>query len=299
MATTKAKRRELDWGEFPAGTVTQYERQLCLACIFSIFTEQLGVAPRTAYSEIKKHSPTVEELTGREPSRPYFDSDEKHPRCPFCDSTKRWHARLSTRRIEGGKATDAPRRALVKKLPKSDEQFAVVEKKSTAKAVFFEWLDELGRTLDFEDDRRWMTEAARSYLQRREPKTDWAAAFEGLRVVRRSHRLEEGWERDGDRLFLSPALYNDVLLVQYLVSRSHRHGGRTFEGRLTLVELVRRMRHSGHLEAHGITERDQFDVLEKLVESITGGDAPLKLHYVIDRRDLLEKVKDVYARYAG
>ena len=138
--------------------------------------------------------------------------------------------------------------------------------------------------------------ATRAYLQRREPKADWAAAFEGLRAVRRSQRLEAGWERDGARLFLAPALYNDVLLVQYLVSRSHRHGGRTFEGRLTLPELVRRMRYGGHLEAQGITERDQFDVLEQLVERLTGGDESAKLHFITDRRELLDKVKDIAKR---
>ena len=298
MPKAAPKKREPDWGAFPPGTVNEYSTLLCLACIFDIFTKQLGVAPRTAYSEVRRHTPSVEELTTREPARPYFHSDEKHPRCPFCDSTKRWHARLTTRRIEGGKLTDAPRRALVKSLPKADEQFVVAEKKATAREVFFEWLDDLGRRLDFEDDHAWMMEAARRYLERREPKADWAEAFEGLRAVRRSQRLGEGWERDRDRLFLSPALYNDVLLVQYLVSRSHRHGGRTFEGRLTLPELVRRMRHSGHLQAQGITDRDQFEVLEQLVEQLTGGDQPVKLHYVVDRRDLLEKVKDVYARYA-
>ncbi len=280
------------------GRAGEYETLLCLACIFDLFTGQLGVAPRTAFSEIKRHSPTVEELTARTPARPYFDSPDKNPRCPYCDSAKRWHARLTTFRVEGGKQTDSARRALVQRLPKSDEQFSVVERKTTAQAVFFEWLDYLGRGLDFEDDRAWMLDAARAYLERREPKTLWAEVFETVRAVRRSQRLAEGWEQDGARLFLAPALYNDVLLVQYLVSRSHRHGGRTFEGRLTLVELVRRLRHSGHLDAQGITERDQFEVLEKLVEQLTGGQQPVKLHYIIDRRDLLEKVKDVYARYA-
>ena len=50
--------------------------------------------------------------------RPFFDSDEKHPRCPYCDAAKRWHARLDTHCIEGGKTTDAPRRKLVKTLEK-------------------------------------------------------------------------------------------------------------------------------------------------------------------------------------
>jgi hypothetical protein len=291
------KKRELDLSHFPHGTVAEYTTLVCLACIFDIFTAQLGLAPRTAYSEIKRYAPTVSELTAPQAARPFFDSDEKHPRCPYCDAVKRWHARLDTYRIEGGKGTDAPRRALLKTLPKAEEQFQTIETRCDRRTLFFEWLDTLGHTLDFEDEA-WLIEATRAFMERHEPKTNWAEVFEDLRAVRRSHRLEEGWERDGARLFLSPTLYNDALLVQYLVSRSHKHGGRTFEGRLTLIELVRRLRYTGHLDAQGITERDQFDVLEKLVEHLTGGDGAVKLYYLVDRRDFLEKVKTVYARYA-
>ena len=297
MVATAAKKRELNFADFPPGAITEYTTLLCLACIFDIFTKQLGLAPRTAYSEIKRHAPTVQELTAPQATRPYFDSEEKNPHCPYCDSTKRWHARLDTYRIEGGKATDAARRALIKSLPKSEEQFQMSESKSDRRTLFFEWLDTLGRRLDFETDA-WLIEATRAFLEKREPKTEWSEVFEGARAVRRSQRLEEGWERDGTRLFLAPPLYDDALLVQYLVSRSHQHGGRTLEGRLTLIELVRRLRYSGHLDAQGITERDQFDVLEKLVEHLTGGEGSVKLYYIVDRRDFLEKVKTVYARYA-
>lgn len=293
-----AKNRELDFSAFPPGAVSEYATQVCLACIFDVFTKQLGLAPRTAYSEIKRHSPGAEELTAPQAARPYFDSEEKNPRCPYCNSAKRWHARFDTYRIEGGKTTDAARRALLKSLPKSEEQFQIIETKSDRRTLLFEWFETFARNLDFEDDS-WLIEATRAYLERREPKTNWSEVFEGLRMVRRSQRLEEGWERDRDRLFLSPTLYNDVLLVQYLVSRSHKHGGRTFEGRLTLIELVRRLRYAGHLDAQGITERDQFEVLEKLVEHLVGGEGAVKLYYIVDRRDFLEKVKTVYARYAA
>ena len=301
--TTKAKASSdvLDFGEFPAGSVTRHEVTLCLSCIYKLFTNQMGLAPRTAYNEIRRYAPTVEELTAREPQRPFFKpSNEKSPRCPYCEAPQRWHAGLSVHRVEGGKAADAARKALVKKLPTKDEQFLVTEEKRTARQVFFEWLERLGQNLNFEDDdEAWMIEAARAYVERREPKADWAAAFDGARAVRRSQRIEEGWERDGARLFLAPALYNDVLLVQYLVSRSHRHGGRTFEGRLTLPDLVGRMRRGGHLDAQGITDRDRFDVLEQLVEHLTGGDALARLHFITDRRELLERARDVYDRQTG
>jgi hypothetical protein len=343
------KGRELEFKDFPSGTVTEFTTLVCLACIFDIFTKQLGLAPRTAFSEIKRHTPTIEELTSRNAMRPYFDSEEKHPHCPYCGSGKRWHARFDTYCIEGRKSTDLPRRALVKKLPHAGDQFLLVDKKSDSRAVFFEWLDTLRVNMDL-NDQSWLLEATRSYLERRDPKTNWETIFAEVRVVRRSMRLKEGSERDGVRLFLEPNIYAEALLIQYLVSRSHAHGGMTLEGRLTLMELIRRLRYFGYLDFLGVSERELGEVFEKIIDHLAanqdwsqvrtptsrgsdrvkgaGSDrvkaakkssrkssksatkkveppAPdeiaseaVKLHYIIDRRDFLEKVKSVYASYA-
>jgi hypothetical protein len=296
MAKTE-RNPELDLEAFPAGYVTPHDVTLCLACIFRLFTKQMGLAPRTAYAEIRRYAPTVAELTAREPARPFFKpSGEKSPHCPYCEAPKRWHAPVRVYRVEGGRATDAARRALVKKLPAKDGRFQLHEEKKSARQVFFEWLERLGQRLDFEDEEGWTAAAARAYLERREPKTDWAPVFEGVRRVRRSRRLEEGWEREGPRLFLTPAHYDDVLLVQYLVSRSQAHGGLTSEGRLTLRELLRRMRRGQESGAQAVAGGDDFEVFEQLVERLTGGDAPAKLHFIVDRRELLGRAKDIYDR---
>ena len=216
MPAAKAK-HELDLSTFPPGSITEYSTLVCLACTFDIFTAQLGLAPRTAYSEIKRYSPTVAELTAPSAVRPFFDSEEKHPHCPYCGSAKRWHARFETVRIEGGKATDTTRRALIKSLSKKDDQFQIVETKLDRRAIFFDWLDTLRLKMDFNDDA-WLIEATRAFLERREPKGDWDQVFAGLRAVRRSQRLEEPgakpWEREGARLFLAPALYNGTMKVR-------------------------------------------------------------------------------------
>ena len=349
MAATKQK-RELDLSAVPPASITEYTSLVCLACIFDIFTRHLGLAPRSAFSEIRKHTPTIDELTGRIAMRPYFDSDEKRPHCPYCGSAPRWLAHFETYCIEGGKSTDAARRALLKKLPKSREQFVVFEKKSDSRAVFFEWLDTVGRNIDFSDES-WLFETTRMYLERREPKTNWDEPFEDLRDVRRSSRLAEGWERVGARLFLAPQLYAEAILIQYLVSRSHTHGGMTLEGRLTLMELIRRLRYTGYLDQIGIIERESGEIFEKLIDHLaarhdwsrvssgstndragsktrkkstkkqTGKSRkkslkareqeavqpepdetaaePVKLYYIVDRRDFLEKVKSVYSAYAS
>jgi hypothetical protein len=332
----KPKGRELDFGDFPKGTVTEFTTLVCLACIFDIFTKQLGLAPRTAFSEIKRHTPTIEELTSRTTMRPYFDSDEKHPHCPYCESGRRWLARFDTYCIEGRKTTDTPRRALMKKLPHSGDQFEFLDKKSDSRAVFFEWLDTMSQNLDLNDES-WLLDSARYYLERRDAKTNWEEVFSEVRSVRRSTRISEGWERDGSRLYLAPNVYGEALVIQYLVSRSHAHGGLTSDGRLTLLELSRRLRYLGYLNQIGISERDAGEVFEKIIEhlastqdwagKVSAGsgkettkpskkpakarkakstqpapDSPIteavKLHYIIDRRDFLEKVKSVYAAYA-
>ncbi len=295
MPQSSKKRAELDLSKFPPGSVTEFSTSVCLACTFDIFTKQLGLAPRTAYSEIKKYSPTVAELTSPKAVRPFFDSEEKFPHCPYCNAAKRWHALLETFRIEGGKSTDALRRELIKKLPK--DRFQVIETKSDKRTTFFDWLDTLDRHVTLGDEE-WLLETTRAYLGRVEPKTDWAEVFAGVRNIRRSQRLKEGWERDGNRLFLAPVLHAEVLTVQYLVSRSHVSGGRTLEGRLTLHELLRRLRYSGHLAAHEITAGDQFEILEQVIDQLAGGSGNVKLYHIVDRRDFLEKAKTVYARYA-
>ena len=334
------KQRELDLSEFPPGTITEYTTFVCLACIFDIFTKQLRLAPRTAFSEVKRHTPEIAELTSRGALRPYFDSDEKKPHCPYCHSAARWLARFDTYCIEGGKTTDAARRALIKKLPKADDQFLVLEKKSDSRIVFFEWLDTLGLNLD-SNDEAWLVDATRSYLERRDPKTNWNDTFEGVRIVRRSSRLPDGWERDGARLYLAPHLYSEAILIQYLVSRSHAHGGMTLEGRLTLMDLIRKLRYGGYLERIGVTEIDAGEVFERVVDHLAAthdwsykapakttkkvktsakkstkakkprklkalvpepevmAAEPVKLFYLVDRRNFLDQLKSVYASYAS
>ncbi len=295
--TLAKKKKELDFSEFPPGSVTEFSTLVCLACTFDIFTAQLGLAPRTAYSEIKKYSPTIAELTAPKAARPFFDSEEKHPHCPYCNAAKRWHALLETFCIEGGKSTDALRRTVIKGLPRKDDQFQVIESKSDKRTTFFDWLDTLDRHVAL-DDEAWLLETTRAYLGRREPKTDWVEVFTGVRAVRRSQRIKEGWEREGTRLFLAPVVHAEVLVVQYLLSRSHVHGGRTLEGRLTLHDLIRRLRFSGYLDANEISTKDQFEILEQVIEKLAGGSGNVKLYHIVDRRDFLEKVKSVYAKYA-
>ena len=119
---------------------------------------------------------------------------------------------------------------------------------------------------------------------------DWDAEFAGVRSVRRSKELEDGWKKEDGWLFLAAMIFDEVLAIQYLLSRSQKSGGITFEGRKTVQELVSRLRQSGYLRHIGVHAHEPGDVLEQLLDHLSGGDAALKFHYILDRRDFLDKL---------
>jgi hypothetical protein len=67
----------------------------------------------------------------------------------------------------------------------------------------------------------------------------------------------------------------------------------TFEGRLTLGELIRRLRGAGYLRAAGVQSGDAGDAFEQLIEILGGGETGMKFYYVVDRRALLHKLQEL------
>ncbi len=268
---------------------------LCVACVWQIFTRAMNLAGKTALNEMKRYTPSFEELTSAEVTRPFFDAQGERP-CPYCGSPAKWQARIETHRIESGKATDVLRRNLVKKLPKAHEQFVVLEQKATQQHAFFEWLEKIGEHLDLEDPA-WLRNVSLHYLSRKAPRVNWQAEFARVHAIRRSRRLggeqepARLFEVEHERLFLAPMLFDELLLVQYLVSRSQLAGGLTLERRYTLPELWHRLRHSGYLRSIGVQADNPSDALEQMLAHLSGGEASARYYYIVDRRELLARVK--------
>lgn len=287
-APRKAKGIEIP-EHFPHELVREHSKLICLACILDIFTRHMALSPSAALKLIRAHKPGVEELNEPTNSRPYFDAPDSEGHCPNCHSRAKWYARLRVFRVEGGKATDKARRELVAKLPTSRGQYEFLEQKSTGREAFFQWLEHAGREFDFEDPHALFA-ATKLYLERRDPGVDWDVEFAGVRWIRRLRGLESGWKKEDARLHLSPMLFDEVLAIQYLLSRSQRAGGVTFEGRKTVQELVARLRRSGYLRHIGVGSAEPGDVLEQLLDHLSGGEAAVKFHYILDRRDFLAKI---------
>jgi hypothetical protein len=266
------------------------QRWLCLACVLDVFTRHMGLTPAKAQLEIRRYLPPPEELSSGTPRRPYFSPTPGDTDCPHCRAPQRWLTAFDITRIESGKATDAHRRKLVASLPKAGGRFQVVEEKATQREAFFDWLDKTSASLDL-DSSAWLLEAAHHWLARKFPKHDWSEVFPQLTAIRRSRRIEEGWEVDGGRLYVAPPIFDEILLVQYLLSRSHKSGGLTFEGRFTLHDLFHRLRGGGYLRTVGVINNNPSDAFEELVDLLGGGEAGMKFYYIVDRRAFLEKLK--------
>lgn len=293
----------VDLSAFPPESVASSERSLCVACVWQTFTSALSLTPKTALAEMRRYTPSFEELTSTEIVRPFFAAPEGTA-CPYCAAPAKWHARIETHRIEGGKATDVLRRSLVKSLPKSNDQFVVLEQKATQQHAFFDWLEKISAGLDLADPA-WLREISLHYLSRKEPKVNWPAEFAGVHSIRRSRRLGPGqdepaksWEVDQGRLFLAPMLFDELLLMQYLVSRSQLAGGLTLERRYTLPELWHRLRHSGYLHFIGVQANNASEALEQILAHLGGGEASARYYYVVDRRELLQRLEDLQTEKA-
>jgi hypothetical protein len=283
-----APKAKADFDSLPSELITHNDRAVCLACVLDVMTRHVGLSATAAQREIRSYTPSLAEVRSSDLSRPFFVPDGDSKSCPYCGAASKWQARLPVIRIEATKPTDIQRRALLKSLPESG--FVTLEEKATQQDAFFQWVERISANLDL-DDPGWLKDASRHYLARKEPKTDWDAAFAEVRSIRRSRRLESGWELDQNRLFLAAFLFDELLLVQYIMSRAHRAGGLTLEGRYTLQELFARLRNSGYLRSIDVHAHNPSDAFEQLLTHLGGGETSQRFYYVVDRRDLVERIK--------
>ncbi len=289
------KKSEINFDSIPGSACSEIILSICLKCAFDFFTKQLKLAPRTAFSELKKHVPEESDFSGASTARPHFFKSEATKNCPYCKAAKKWFAEFRAIRIDAHPSFEKERKKLWAGLKKSQERFALWHPERTPMQIFAEWLERLNRQINLEDNR-WLLDTAIETVKRYSPSNIWDEVLsEGVRRVQLSHQVEEAWHYERQWIYVSPLLYGQALMVQHLLSRSHYHGGRTFEGHLTLPEFVGRLRKIGYLEAQGITTRDAQEAFEqaiaKLVES-----GPSAVYYAVDRNDYLERLKELYEK---
>ena len=289
------KKPEITFDSIPSSAVSRTTLKICLKCAFDVFTKQLKLTPRTAYSELKKHVPEEVDFTGAATSRPHFFANAKTDHCPYCNGAKRWFADFHAFRIDATPSLEKDRKKLWTVLRKKPERFSLWTPERTQMQIFSEWLERLNRGLNFDDDR-WLLEAALSHIKRSAPSNDWDEILSsGVRRVQLSRQVDDSWRYEDGWLYVSPSLYGDVLMVQHLLSRSHQHGGRTFEGRLTFQELIRRLRRIGYFEAKKIDSDDPYEMFEQAVARLVDS-GPSAVYYAVDRKDYLAKLKSIYEK---
>ncbi len=288
------KKSEITFDSLPSSALSTATLIICLKCAFDFFTKQLGLAPRTAYTELRKHTPEETDFSGASTARPHFFESEI-ARCPYCNAAKTWFARFRATRIDAYTSFEKDRKKLWAALKREPQRFALSTPDRTAMQIFSEWLERLQRKTDFESDD-WLMDIAIEEVKRAEPSKVWdEIAIEGIHRVQLSRHLEASWHYEDRRLFVAPPLYGDILIIQHLLSRSHQHGGQTFEGRLTLQELMSRLKRIGYFEARGLESREYYEAFEQAVAHLVAS-GPTAVYYAVDRSDYLEKLKNIYEK---
>jgi hypothetical protein len=198
-------------------------------------------------------------------------------------------------RIDAHSSFEKERKTLWATLKKQPERFALWSLERTKLQIFSEWLERLNRSLNFDNDQ-WLLDAAVSQIKRAAPSNDWNTILQnGVLRVQLSRQIEDSWRYEDGWLYVSPSLYGDVILVQQLLSRSHQHGGRTFEGPLTFQELIRRLRRIGYFDAKGIDAEDLSDSFEQAIAGLVDS-GPSAVYYAVDRKHYLDKLKSIYEK---
>ena len=288
------KKSAVTFESIPSAAISSTVLSICLKCAFDVFTKQLKLAPRTAYSELKKHVPADAEFTGTLTSRPHFFENPETDRCPYCDCTKRWFAHFQELRIDAHPEFEKDRKKLWAALRKDPDRYVLRNPSRTQFEIFSDWLERLKRTIDLEAED-WLMVTALEQIRRANLSADWRQPLrEGVKRVQLS-RDTSSWRYENGWLYVSPAIYGDVLLIQHLLSRSHLHGGLTFEGRLTLPELVRRLRRIGYFEARGIDSHDSSEAFEQAIVAMVAS-GPAAVYYAVDRGPYLDKLKAIYEK---
>ena len=286
---------DLDFTRIPRSALSSTTVIICLKCAFDFFTKQLKLAPRTALIQLRKHSPEETDLTGASTSRPHFIPDEAIKKCPYCNAARRWFAEFRATRVDAHPSFEKDRKKLWAALKKGGERFTLLRLERTQMQIFSEWLERVNRGLDFAEDR-WLLQAALETIKRLSPSQTWDDILaEGVTRVQLSRELEGEWHYENRWLYVTPALYGHVLIVQHLLSRTHQHGGQTFEGRLTLPEFTNRLRRTGYLDALGIASREPFEIFEQAIAHLVDS-GPAAVYYAIDRSHFLERLQEIYQK---
>ena len=294
----RLKEVEIDFDWLPRSAVHRTDLAICLKCAFHFFTRQLKLTLRTAYSELKKHVPGESDFTGAATARPHFFEREGVGHCPYCAGSRRWFATFHAIRLDADPSIEKERKRIWNALKKDPDRYELWTSERTPMEIFSEWLDRLRRGLDLEDDGRLM-KVASEQIKRGHPSTEWdKIPADSIEHIRISDGVEAGWSLEGNTLYVSRATYGDVLLIQHLISRSHLRGGNTFEGRLTLRELVSALNGIGYFQAKGIDVKEAeqpYKALENAVQAlVTSG--PTAVYYAVDRSDYLNQLKSVYEK---
>jgi hypothetical protein len=291
MPNLAAKLRKI-----PKSATSEMTLKICLKCAFDFFISELNVSPGGAYSELLNHTPEASDFSGAATIRPHFFDAGGSTSCPFCNAPKSWSAWFYALRIYAHPPFADERTKAWARLEKAKERFDLSSPEQTRMEIFSVWLDELKQKVGF-GNPSWWRETITATLSFFRPSFDWdkVSAIE-INKIQYKGSLAKAWTYTDGKLQISPTVYGDALVINHLIARSIPNRKRQGERRISLPELMNRLRRLGYLKLKGIRSADDHEAFEQAVESLVAS-CPEAVYYAVDRKDYLRRLKIIYKKY--
>jgi hypothetical protein len=282
--------------KIPKSATTETSLKICLKCAFDFFMNELNLSPGQTYSELLNHTPETTDFSGAATARPHFFDTKAFSACPFCNASKSWSAKFQSVRIYAHASFAEQRKKIWAKFEADAERFALYCPEQTRMEVFSAWLDELKQKVGF-DNPFWWLETVTTSISFFKPSFDWDK-IPGAEIhkVHFKSSLAEAWVYTDGILQISATVYGDALIVDHLIARSIANRKRAGERRLSLAELMTRLRRIGYLRIKGLALADDHQTFEQAVESLVAS-SPLAVYYAVDRKEYLRRLKIIYKKY--
>jgi hypothetical protein len=282
--------------KIPKSATSETTLKICLKCAFDFFINELSLSPGGAYSELLRHTPEASDFSGAATSRPHFFDEGGRQPCPFCKASKSWSARFHALRVYAHPAFAEARKKAWARLEKAGERFDLSCPEQTGMEIFSAWLDELKQKVGFGNPSWWLETVAAS-ISFFNPSFAWDQVLTAkINKVQCTSSVATAWSHDQDSLHLSPPLYGDALLVDHLIARSMPNRKGYGERRISLSQLMNRLRRIGYLKLKGIPSSNDHEAFEQAVESLVAS-SPTAVYYAVDRKEYLKRLKIIYKKY--
>ena len=267
---------------------------ICLKCTFEFFSDEIGLDPIACCEQLKEHTPEEEDITGAATTRPHFFSRASKDTCPYCKAPDTWIAPFKVLRVNIHNNFVKKFEKAISDLEEDPDRYIYWESNSGPEGAFDDLIQTMGRSAGMKEIERrtFMVLSAIAWLS---PSFKLDRIMnKPIRDIRLSNKTDSWSYMDGI-LSLSPKVYGDAFILEYLATRKYAEPGARTSSRQSLSEFMADLKHAGYHSARDLDKRNDHNAFNKALESIMT-EGPKSVYYIVDREIYLRKLENTCRR---